>query len=109
MSHTTSIPARSLGFFLNGNSHSHGREFVVSSPYDHSPIAVVYEATRDDVETAISSAVEAFSVTRKMSSFQRSSVLRKIADGIRHRRKEFSDTICQEAGKPIKTARIEVD
>jgi acyl-CoA reductase-like NAD-dependent aldehyde dehydrogenase len=109
MSHTTSIPARSLGFFLNGNSHSHGREFVVSSPFDHSPIAVVYEATRDDVETAISSAVEAFSVTRKMSSFQRSSVLRKIADGIRHRRKEFSDTICQEAGKPIKTARIEVD
>jgi acyl-CoA reductase-like NAD-dependent aldehyde dehydrogenase len=109
MSHATSIPTRSFGFFLNGNTYSHGRELVVSSPYDHSPVAVVYEATREDVETAISSAVEAFAATRKMTSFQRASALRKIAAGIRTKREEFARTICQEAGKPIKTARIEVD
>src|SRR6516225_7014164 len=109
MSQATSIPTRSFGFYLNGDSHSRGREFVVSSPYDHQPIAVVYEATNEDVEIAIRSAVEAFAVTRKMSSFQRSSVLRKVADGIRQRREEFARTICQEAGKPIKTSRIEVD
>ena len=44
-----------------------------------------------------------------MTSFQRAGILRKIAEGIRHRREEFARTICQEAGKPIKTARIEVD
>ena len=109
MSHTTSIPTRSFGFYLNGNWNTHGREVVITSPYDHSVVAVVYEATRDDVETAIQSAVQAFSITRKMTSYQRSSVLRKIADGIRQRREEFARTICQEAGKPIKTARIEVD
>jgi len=109
MSHTTSIPTRSFGFYLNGNWLIHGREAVITSPFDHSVVAVVNEATRDDVETAIQLAVESFAVTRKLSSHQRSSVLRKIAEGIRARHEEFARTICQEAGKPIKTARIEVD
>jgi len=109
MSHTTSIPTRSYGFYLNGNWLTHGREHVITSPFDHSVVAVVYEATRDDVETAIQSAVQAFLVTRKMTSHQRASILRKTADGIRQRREEFARTICHEAGKPIKTARIEVD
>ena len=109
MSHTTSAPTRSFGFYLNGNWYAHGREAVVTSPFDRSVIAVVCEATRDDVETAIQSAVEAFAVTRKMTSYQRATILRKIATGIRQRQEEFARTICQEAGKPIKVARIEVD
>jgi acyl-CoA reductase-like NAD-dependent aldehyde dehydrogenase len=109
MSHTTSAPTRSIGFYLNGDWATHGREYVITSIFDRSVVAVVYEATRDDVETAIEAAVQAFTVTRKMSSYQRTSILRKIADGIRLRREEFARTICQEAGKPIKTARIEVD
>jgi acyl-CoA reductase-like NAD-dependent aldehyde dehydrogenase len=108
MSQTTST-IRSFGFFLNGNWSTHGREAVVNSPYDHSVLGVISEADRDDVETAIESAVQAFAVTRKMSSYQRASVLRKIVEGITSRREEFARTICQEAAKPIKTARIEVD
>jgi acyl-CoA reductase-like NAD-dependent aldehyde dehydrogenase len=109
MSHTATTPTRSFGYYLNGNWSTRGREVVVTSPYDHSVIAMVYEASRDDVETAIQSAVQAFSVTRKMTSFQRAGILRKIAEGIKHRHEEFARTICQEAGKPIKTARAEVD
>ena len=105
----TITPTRSFGFFLNGNWKAHGREAVVTSPYDHSVIAVVSEAGREDVEVAIASAVQAFEVTRKMTSYQRASALRKVADGIRARREEFARTICQEAGKPIKTSRIEVE
>jgi acyl-CoA reductase-like NAD-dependent aldehyde dehydrogenase len=109
VSHTTSIPTRSFGYYLNGNWSTSGRESVVTSPFDHSIVAVVYEASRGAVETAIQSAVQAFTITRKMTSFERATVLRKITEGIRHRREEFARTICQEAGKPIKTARIEVD
>ena len=109
MSHTTSAPTRSFGFYLNGDWLTHGREVVITSPFDHSIVAVVNEATSDDVETAIQSAVEAFAITRKMTSYQRTTILRKIAEGIRHRREEFARTICQEAGKPIKVARLEVD
>ncbi len=102
-------PTRSFGFFLNGNWSTHGREVVVTSPYDRSVLAVVSEAGRQDVEVAIDSAVRAFEVTRKMTSSQRTIVLRKVADGIAARREEFARTICQEAGKPIKTSRIEVE
>ena len=109
MGHTTAIPTRSFGFFLNGDWLTHGRDVVVTSPYDRSVVAVVHEADRDDVEVAIESAVQAFAITRKMPSYQRASILRKITDGISARREEFARTICQEAGKPIKTARIEVD
>ena len=108
MSHTTST-IRSFGFFLNGNWSTHGREAVINSPYDHSVLGVVSEAGRDAVETAIESAVQAFAVTRRMSSHQRASVLHKIVDGITARKEEFAKTICQEAAKPIKTARIEVE
>ena len=108
MSHTAST-IRSFGFFLNGNWSTHGRESVITSPYDHSVLGVVSEADRGDIETAIESAVQAFAVTRKMSSYQRASVLHKVVDGIVARREEFAKTICQEAAKPIKTARIEVE
>ena len=109
MSHATSVPTRSIGFFLNDNWYTHGTEHVIMSPFDKSVIAITYEAGSDDVETAIQSAVQAFEITRKMSSYQRATILHKVADGILHRREEFASTICQEAGKPIKTARIEVD
>lgn len=109
MSQTTAVPTRTFGYFLDGNWISSGREAVVKSPYDHSVVAIVYEADRDAVEQAISSAVRSFRTTRKMSSFQRASILHKIADGIKAQREQFARTICLEAGKPIKTARIEVD
>jgi acyl-CoA reductase-like NAD-dependent aldehyde dehydrogenase len=109
MGHTTAIPTRSFGFYLNGDWISHGREVVVTSPYDRSVVAVVSEADRGHVEVAIDSAVRSFAVTRKMPSYQRAAILRKITDGMGARREEFARTICQEAGKPIKTARIEVE
>jgi len=109
MGHTTATPVRSFGFYLNGEWISHGREVVVSSPYDRSVVAVVYEVDRDHVETAIEAAIQAFAVTRKMSSFERAAILTKITDGLAARREEFALTICQEAGKPIKTARVEVE
>ncbi len=105
----TSATIRSFGFFSNGSWSSHGTEGVVNSPYDHNVIAVISEAGRDDIESAIQGAVQAFAATRRMSSHQRASILRDIAKGMTDRRDEFARTICQEAAKPIKIARIEVD
>ncbi len=108
MSQATST-IRNYGFFLNGGWNTRGSETVITSPYNRSVLGVVYEADSNDVETAVESAVQAFTVTRKMSSYQRAVVLRKIVDGLTSRHEEFARTICQEAGKPIKTARLEVD
>src|SRR5215471_11486048 len=108
MSQTTST-IRSMGFFLNGSWSTHGSEAVVKSPFDQSVIAVTSEADRNDAEVAMQGAVQSFAITRRMSSHQRASILREIADTITQRRDEFARTICQEAAKPIKTARFEVD
>ena len=105
----TSATIRSFGFFSNGSWSTHGSEAVVNSPYDHNVIAVISEAGRDDVEGAIEGAVQALAITRRMTSRQRAGILHEIAKVIDDRREEFARTICQEAAKPIKTARIEVD
>src|ERR1700760_3373843 len=101
----TSTSIRSMGFFLNGGWSTHGSEAVVTAPYDGSVLAVLSEAQRSDVEVAIESAAQSFAVTRKISSQQRASILREIVQAITDRREEFARVICQEAAKPIKTAR----
>ena len=109
MSQLTSTPLQTYGYFANGNFHTSGNDVVINSVWDHSPIAIVDQAGDDAALTAVQDAVLAFAETRKLSSFARASVLRKIARGIATRKEDFARTICREAGKPIKTARIEVD
>jgi glyceraldehyde-3-phosphate dehydrogenase (NADP+) len=57
----------------------------------------------------MSAAVEAFEITRKMPTWKRTEILEKISAGIQARHEEFARTIAMEAGKPIRTARAEVD
>lgn len=42
-------------------------------------------------------------------SHERSRILRNIAEGISARKVEFARTLVLEGGKPLKTARVEVD
>src|SRR6201995_4439237 len=107
MAQLTSTPVHTYGFFADGNFHTSGNDVVINSVWDHSPIAIVDQAGEDAALTAVQDAVLAFAETRKLSSFARASVLRKIARGIATRKEDFARTICREAGKPIKTARIE--
>jgi glyceraldehyde-3-phosphate dehydrogenase (NADP+) len=53
--------------------------------------------------------VAAFQETRHLASWQREQILEKIAGAIAARREELARTIALEAGKPVKTARVEVD
>lgn len=81
----------------------------VRSPYDRSLAAVVHQAGPGEVEQAIAAAVNAFQVTRKLPTWKRSDVLDNISRGIAARREELARTIALEAGKPVRTARAEVD
>ena len=44
-----------------------------------------------------------------MPAFERQRVLRRVAENITQRKEEFAHTLAQEAGKPIKAARSEVE
>lgn len=109
MATATKTPVKNWGFFLDGKWLTEGDPIQVLSPHDHSVVGTVYRANAMHVETAIRSSLRAFEATRKMASFERQRVLRSISDEIRVRRDEFARLMALEAGKPVKTALLEVD
>ena len=96
-------------FLLNGKWVSEGKAAEIRSPYDGSVIAQVVRSTPAHLEEAVKAAVEAFEKTRKLPSCERQRALLAVRQYMLERREEFAQTICSEAGKPIKTARAEVD
>jgi acyl-CoA reductase-like NAD-dependent aldehyde dehydrogenase len=99
----------SYPFLLNGQWISEGQPSEIHSPFDRAVVGEVFHGNRTHVELAIRAALDAFSVTRKLGGYQREQILSKISASILQRREEFARTIALEAGKPIKTARQEVD
>jgi glyceraldehyde-3-phosphate dehydrogenase (NADP+) len=98
-----------FGIQLGGSQRETGETYEIKSPYDDSIVAVVHRATQDDVEEAIANAVTAFETTRHLPSWKREQILTQISQGIAARREELGETIALEAGKPLKTALVEVD
>ncbi len=73
------------------------------------PAGRTFQATPEQYETAVSAAVRAFEVTRKLPAYERGRILREISAGIRDRREEIGRLLSSEAGKPIRDALVEVD
>ena len=105
----TATAVATRGFFVDGKWIERGEIVEIHAPYDGSVIGQVYQGARSDAEFAIASAVKAFGTTRRLPAFERQRVLRRVAQTIIERKDEFSRTLSQEAGKPIKAARTEVE
>jgi acyl-CoA reductase-like NAD-dependent aldehyde dehydrogenase len=87
---------------------SHQKKDIVN-PYNQQIFARVFLAAVSDVDKAIQKAAEAFQISKKLSSYQRSDMLAKIARLVQEKKEELARTIVQENGKPIKDCRLEVD
>jgi acyl-CoA reductase-like NAD-dependent aldehyde dehydrogenase len=109
MAEVTVAPVATHGFFVDGRWQQEGDLVEVRSPYDGSVIARVAQGRREHAEAAIHAAVKAFGTTRRLPAFERQRVLRQISAFMVERKEEFARTLSQEAGKPIKAARTEVD
>jgi acyl-CoA reductase-like NAD-dependent aldehyde dehydrogenase len=109
MAQMTMIPVATHGFYVDGKWLDEGDIVEIRAPYDGSVIASVHQGRREHAEAAIAASVKAFGTTRRLPAFERQRVLCRIADGIHDRKDEFARTLSQEAGKPIKSARMEVD
>src|ERR1041384_7545158 len=105
----TASPVTTKGFFLDGKWIEDGSLVEIRSPYDQSVVGEVFQGRREHAEAAIAAAVKAFGTTRRLPAFERQRVLKRVAQGIGERKEEFSRTLSQEAGKPIKAARTEVE
>ncbi|MEJ2598219.1 MAG: aldehyde dehydrogenase family protein [Anaerolineales bacterium] len=98
-----------LGLLLDGQWLKTGDAIEVHSPYDDALIAIVHRAGPREIEAAIAAAEQAFQTTRKLPSWKRAEILEKISQSIHDQHEDFARTIALEAGKPIRTARAEVD
>src|SRR6202030_1378150 len=109
MSEMTIAPVATHGFFVDGRWRDDGDVVEIRAPYDGSVIARVVQGRREHAEAAIAAAVKAFGTTRRLPAFERQRVLRRISASILERKEEFAQTLAQEAVKPIKAARTEVE
>jgi acyl-CoA reductase-like NAD-dependent aldehyde dehydrogenase len=78
----------------------------VKSPYDGSPVGRVALGDADLVDRAVGAAREAFE-SADFPQHERAAVLDRAAELVGERVEELALTISAEAGKPIKTARVE--
>ncbi len=94
---------------INGQWQGSNNVREIKSPYDQAAVGRVHFAEPRQVEEALAAAANAFETTRRMSSYERSKVLEKIAAGIRDRKEELARSITLQSGKIIRDARAEVD
>jgi acyl-CoA reductase-like NAD-dependent aldehyde dehydrogenase len=77
----------------------------VHSPYSGEVVGRVARAGADETRRAIDAAVAA--MQEPLPAHRRAEILVKVAGYLGRRHEEVAQTICAEAGKPLKTARVE--
>jgi len=82
-----------------------GEWIDVRSPYDGSLVGRVPSAGADETRRALDAAEAAMS--EPLPAHERAAVLDRVAALLAERQDELARTICAEAGKPLKAARVE--
>lgn len=95
------------GLLINGDWRKTKKTFEVRSPFDNSLLAIVSEASEEDVKEAVTSAETAFKKI-KLTPSERYEILKKASEVITEKKEEFAKTLSLEAGKPIRDAMLEV-
>ncbi|KYD28875.1 aldehyde dehydrogenase family protein [Parageobacillus toebii] len=97
------------GLFIDGNWVKKQRTYELHAPYDGQLLARISMADADDVEKAISGAQQAFQTMKALPAHQRSEILFRVAQLLKERKEELARIVAKEAGKPIRTARGELE
>lgn len=95
-----------FGLWLDGRWHETDRWIEVRSPYDGSQVGMVSAGDARSVQQAVEAAHRAMS--HPLPPAQRAETLARAAHLVEGRREDFARTIALEAGKPLRTARMEV-
>ena len=92
-----------FGQFIDGKwqQSSDKGTYDVINPATEEIIGQASKATADDVERALKSAEKGLKIWKKTPPWQRSNILRKIADTIRLKKDVFAKWMTLENGKPL--------
>ncbi|MBP6978752.1 MAG: aldehyde dehydrogenase family protein [Bacteroidales bacterium] len=95
---------------LIGGKWVEKRESIqVTDPFDNSLIDLVPKGSEEDVALAIESAQRGFEIAKKMTVYERATILNRTADYVALHLDEFATTIAREGSKTIKEARKEAN
>ncbi len=99
-----------FGQFINGKwSQAEKKEtYDVINPATEEVIGKASKASPADVDKALKSAKEGFNIWKKTPPWQRSYIIRKIADLMRKRNKDLAKWLTLEVGKPLSEGIAEV-
>src|ERR687887_1113245 len=90
---------------IDGQWVETGEWVEVRSPYSGEVVGRVAKGGAQEAKRAVDAAARA--LERPLPAHKRAEILVKVAGLIGRRHEEIARTICEEAGKPIKTARVE--
>lgn len=99
-----------LGLYIDGQwrpSHS-GRTFKILNPANEDVLGELPNADAQDLDDALAAAKKGLEVWRKTTAWERTKVMRKVAELLRERNESIAKTLTLESGKPIAEARLEV-
>lgn len=95
-------------YYLAGEAKQPNSDLVVYDKFHGKEAARVALASREAIDEAIGKAVDARDAMRAMPAYARQAVLNHCVKRFEERRDELAESLCVEAGKPIRDSRGEV-
>src|ERR1035438_3302749 len=102
-------PGTQTGFLMCGKEWTDGETLEVRSPWDQGLVGRVSVATRADARHAVNHAVASLRRARALPHWKRREILEDVAASLIEQKERFAQLIVAEAGKPLRSARIEVE
>src|SRR5215211_3306461 len=101
------VTAQERKLLLDGEWIETGEWHEVRSPYSGETVARVPEAGAEHARRAVDAAAKA--MENPLPAHQRAEILDRVATLLRERQDDVAQTICAEAAKPLKAARVEAE
>ena len=97
-----------FGNFINGVWNSASKDKIeVINPFNEEILGTIPLSTKDDLDLALEASAKSILKWKETSPWERSKIIRKIADIIRDRCDEIAKTMTLETGKPLVEAKGE--
>ena len=100
-----------FGQFIDGNwsPSSNGETYEVINPATEEVLGKASKASPEDVDRALKSAEKGLQVWKKTPPWQRSYIIRRIADKMREKQDVLAKWMTLEVGKPLAEAKGEIN
>ena len=98
------ITQENYGLYINGKwvPASDGATFETHCPANGEYLATCAQATKEDVDTAVTAAWEAFKTWKNITTNERAAILNKVADIIEQNAEHLAMVESLDNGKPIR-------